>query len=67
MSCIQLEIDPQGIATLTWDMPGRSQNVFNQDSVDDFAATLNQVTADESVVGIVIASAKKDYIAGADL
>jgi 3-hydroxyacyl-CoA dehydrogenase / enoyl-CoA hydratase / 3-hydroxybutyryl-CoA epimerase len=67
MSCIQLDIDENGIATLTWDMPGRSQNVFNQTSLDDFAAALQQVSADEAVSGLVIASAKKDFIAGADL
>ncbi len=55
------------IAVLTWDMPGRSQNVFNQDSLEAFSAALEAVVADQSVQGIVVTSAKKDYIAGADL
>ena len=56
-----------GVVTLTWDMPGRSQNVFNQASLDAFSAALEDAAGDEAVRGIVVTSAKKDFIAGADL
>ncbi len=57
----------EGVATLTWDMPGRSQNVFNQGSLDAFSAALDAAATDPDVTGIVVTSAKKDFIAGADL
>lgn len=56
-----------GVAVLTWDMPGRKQNVFNQASIDALVASVEQVVADDAVTGIVFTSAKKDFIAGADL
>ena len=56
-----------GIAVLSWDMPGRSQNVFNRASLDAFSSALEQAIGDEGVRGLVITSAKKDFIAGADL
>ena len=59
--------DADGIVTLTWDLPGRSQNVLNQASMDAFDAALKAAAADESVTGIVVTSAKKAFIAGADL
>jgi len=64
---IDVDRDADGIVTLTWDLPGRSQNVLNQESMDTFDAALKEAAADESVTGIVIASAKKAFIAGADL
>jgi 3-hydroxyacyl-CoA dehydrogenase / enoyl-CoA hydratase / 3-hydroxybutyryl-CoA epimerase len=66
MSSIRTEIE-DGIAVLTWDMPGRSQNVYNKVSLTDFSNALEEVAADESVTGIVVASAKETFIAGADL
>lgn len=56
-----------GVAVLTWDMPGRSQNVFNRESLQAFSEALEAAVADPGVVGLVVTSAKKDYIAGADL
>lgn len=56
-----------GVAVLTWDMPGRSQNVFNRESLEAFSAALEAAVVDDAVTGIVVTSAKKDYIAGADL
>lgn len=64
---IDLHHDADGIVTLTWDMPGRKQNVFNQASLDAFEAALDRALGTDGVVGIVVTSAKKDFIAGADL
>ena len=64
--CVRIEQN-DGVATLWWDMPGRSQNVFNQASITDFEAAVDAVLADDSVTGIVVTSAKKDFVAGADL
>ncbi|MDG1479426.1 MAG: 3-hydroxyacyl-CoA dehydrogenase NAD-binding domain-containing protein [Myxococcota bacterium] len=64
--CVRVEVS-DGVATLIWDMPGRAQNVFNRASITDFDAALDAVLADEAVTGIIVTSAKKDFIAGADL
>jgi len=56
-----------GIAVLTMDMPGRSQNVWNQSSIDALSAAIGQLEADEGATGAIITSAKKDFVAGADL
>lgn len=56
-----------GIGTLTMDMPDRSANVWNQDSLDAFSAMLDRIEAEEGLKGLIIASAKKTFLAGADL
>ncbi len=56
-----------GIAVLTMDMPGRSQNVWNQSSIDALSAVIDQLESDEGATGAIITSAKKDFVAGADL
>ena len=64
---ITAQRDQNGIVTLTWDLPGRSQNVLNQESMDAFDAAFKEAANDASVTGVVITSAKKAFIAGADL
>ncbi len=64
---IDYQLDDAGIATLTWNMPGRSQNVLNGDSLSALYARIAQVTADPAVKGILMTSAKPDFIAGGDL
>ena len=64
---IQYDIDDQGIATLTWDMPGTSANVLNEASMTAFGEAAERALADESVKGLVITSAKRDFILGGDL
>ena len=64
---ITLDIDGDGIALITWDMPDRSMNVLSEDSIRDYGEALDRAMIDDKVKGILIASAKKDFIAGADL
>ncbi|MBA3902696.1 MAG: 3-hydroxyacyl-CoA dehydrogenase [Rhodocyclaceae bacterium] len=64
---INYSIDSDGIATLEWDLPGRSQNVLNDQSMAAFAEAAQKALADNAVSGIVVASAKADFIAGGDL
>lgn len=56
-----------GIAIITWDMPGRSANVLNEESILAFSAAALDAADDPKVHGIIITSAKNDFIAGADL
>ncbi|CAG1018696.1 Fatty acid oxidation complex subunit alpha [Burkholderiaceae bacterium] len=64
---INYNVDAEGIATLEWDLPGRSQNVLNEETMAAFAAAAQKALADPAVRGIVVASAKADFIAGGDL
>jgi 3-hydroxyacyl-CoA dehydrogenase/enoyl-CoA hydratase/3-hydroxybutyryl-CoA epimerase len=64
---IDYELDAEGIATLTWDMPGRSQNVINGESCAALFAAIDLATKDESVKAILMKSGKPDFIAGGDL
>ena len=64
---INYSLDSDGIATLEWDLPGRPQNVLNAQTYGAFYEAMNKAVADPAVKGILVASAKKDFIAGGDL
>jgi 3-hydroxyacyl-CoA dehydrogenase/enoyl-CoA hydratase/3-hydroxybutyryl-CoA epimerase len=64
---IDLSIGDEGIAVITWNMADRSMNVLNDASMAAFAETVTKVIEDDAVKGVIITSAKKDFIAGADL
>jgi 3-hydroxyacyl-CoA dehydrogenase / enoyl-CoA hydratase / 3-hydroxybutyryl-CoA epimerase len=63
---IQFDNDQEGIATLSWDMPG-SANVLNADSVAAFSAVVEQGLADPGVKGILVTSSKESFVLGGDL
>src|ERR1700759_4739882 len=63
----KLETDADGIALVTWDIPGRSMNVLDETSVNELEAIVKQTSADAAVKGVVITSAKEALSAGADL
>ncbi len=67
MSLIAYERDADGVVTLTIDMPGRAQNVWNQASLDALDAAVHRLAADDAAVGAVVTSGKRDFVAGADL
>src|SRR5688572_24845989 len=64
---INYNVDSDGIATITWDMPGRTMNVLNEASVTAYAGAIEEAIKDDKVKGIILTSAKADFIAGADL
>jgi len=64
---INYNVDSDGIATITWDMPGRSMNVMNDGSLGDFVSCLDKAFADDAIKGVIVTSGKKDFVAGADL
>ncbi|HET9068743.1 MAG TPA: 3-hydroxyacyl-CoA dehydrogenase NAD-binding domain-containing protein [Amaricoccus sp.] len=67
MAIFTLETDPQGVATIAWDLPGRSMNVLTYEGIADLDAAIDQALADPAVKGIVITSAKPDFAGGMDL
>ena len=62
-----VETDADGIALVTWDMPGKSMNVFTQEVMDELDAIIDATVADEAVKGVVFTSGKNSFSGGADL
>ena len=57
-----------GIAVVSIDVPGEPVNLVTADLRAEFAAIFDQLVADSSIRGVVLASAKPDtWIAGADI
>lgn len=63
---IKYALGNDGVAVITIDCPGGA-NTISDDFRDDFAACVGECVRDEKVKGIVITSAKKDFVAGGDL
>jgi 3-hydroxyacyl-CoA dehydrogenase / enoyl-CoA hydratase / 3-hydroxybutyryl-CoA epimerase len=63
----RFEIDNDGVALLTWDMPGRTMNVITAEVIGEIEKAVDQVTSDTSIKGCVIASGKETFSGGADL
>lgn len=64
---IKYSIDNEGFACVTWDVSDSPVNIMNEHTMAEFFSNINQAIADNAVKGIVITSAKKDFIAGGDL
>src|ERR1700693_6532828 len=63
----KIETDTDGIALVTWDIPGRSMNVLDETSVNELEAIVKETSADAAVKGVVITSGKEALSAGGDL
>lgn len=62
-----IETDADGIALVTWDMPGKSMNVFTAEVMDELNAIIDATVADAAVKGVVFTSGKSSFSGGADL
>ncbi len=67
MTIFATETDADGIATITWDLPGRSMNVLTEEGIAELEAAFDAALADSGVKGIVLTSAKADFAGGMDL
>jgi 3-hydroxyacyl-CoA dehydrogenase/enoyl-CoA hydratase/3-hydroxybutyryl-CoA epimerase len=63
----RFETDADGIALVTWDMPGRSMNVINAEVVGEFGQITDTIASDQAIKGAVFTSGKEGFAAGADL
>ena len=63
----RFETDADGIALVTWDMPGRSMNLIDLKTIEELAALVERVAADGAIKGAVVTSGKDTFCAGADL
>ena len=63
----RFETDADGIALVSWDMPGRSMNVINAEVVGELGQIADKIASDEAIKGAVFTSGKEGFAAGADL
>jgi 3-hydroxyacyl-CoA dehydrogenase/enoyl-CoA hydratase/3-hydroxybutyryl-CoA epimerase len=64
---IRFDVDGDGIATLTIDIPGKSMNVITPEFQADLAAAVARIADDSGIKAAILTSAKRDFMAGADL
>ena len=62
-----LETDADGFAVLKWDSPEKPMNVFDDSVINELDKVIDDITADDAIKGVVVASGKKAFSAGADL
>ncbi|MGD9864341.1 MAG: 3-hydroxyacyl-CoA dehydrogenase NAD-binding domain-containing protein [Pseudodonghicola sp.] len=64
MAEFTLTQDADGVATITWDVPGKSMNVMSFAGLAELEACIDDALADASIKGIVITSGKAGSFAG---
>ena len=67
MPDFQYALDSDGVATITWDVAGRSMNVLSLAGIGALEALIDRALGDGAVRGVVITSAKTDFAGGMDL
>src|SRR3954467_7107303 len=67
MSNFKFDMDADGIALITWDMPGKSMNVIDTSVMDELHALVDKVATDAAIKGAVVTSGKDTFGGGADL
>ncbi len=67
MAEFNYDVDTDGIATISWDLPGKSMNVLSLEGAAELEALVDKVLVDDAVKGAVITSGKADFAGGMDL
>ena len=67
MSDFSYAADADGVATITWDVAGKSMNVMSMAGFAELDAMIDRALADPAVKGVILTSAKKDFAGGMDL
>src|SRR5262252_4766655 len=62
-----IDIDGDGIALVTWNVPDRTMNLITLQVIDELAAIVEQIAGNAAVKGAVFTSGKDTFCAGADL
>ena len=57
----KLDIDADGIALVTWDVPGRSMNVIDLKTIEELSTIVEKVASDAAIKGAVISSARRRF------
>ncbi|WP_298721544.1 3-hydroxyacyl-CoA dehydrogenase NAD-binding domain-containing protein [uncultured Ferrovibrio sp.] len=64
---IDYSVDSTGVASIVWNMAERPMNVMNGESLAAFSDAVYKAINDKGVKGVIVTSAKNDFVAGADL
>jgi len=64
MTDFTMEKHADGVAIITWDVPGKSMNVMTMEAWPQLDSLIDDALADETVKGIVITSGKEGSFAG---
>ena len=68
MENFKIEVDGDGIALVTFDVPGRSMNTLTASVIKEVGELVERIKTDEAIKGVVITSGKTTgFCAGADL
>ncbi|AZQ69292.1 3-hydroxyacyl-CoA dehydrogenase [Silicimonas algicola] len=67
MADFTYDLHEDGVAVVTWDVPGKSMNVLTREAFALVESFLDKALADETVKGIVITSGKDSFAGGMDL
>src|SRR6185436_1749752 len=68
LETFSFDVDADGIAVATFDVPGRSMNTITAKAMQDMAAIASEVASNAAIKGLVITSGKTSgFCAGADL
>ncbi|HQU68201.1 MAG TPA: 3-hydroxyacyl-CoA dehydrogenase NAD-binding domain-containing protein [Albidovulum sp.] len=67
MTDFTYSVDADGVATITWDVPGKSMNVMSREGFALVSEMVDKALADPSVKGIIVTSGKDTFAGGMDL
>ncbi len=68
MENFKIDVDADGIALITFDVPGRSMNTLTGKVMDELPQLVERIKTDDAIKGAVITSGKASgFCAGADL
>ncbi|MBT8424441.1 MAG: enoyl-CoA hydratase/isomerase family protein, partial [Silicimonas sp.] len=67
MTDFTYDLHDDGVAVITWDVPGKSMNVLTREAFSLVEEYLDRALADDAVKGIVITSGKDSFAGGMDL
>ena len=57
-------VDADGVATIIWDVPGKSMNVLTFEGIAELDGLIDRALSDNTVKGVVITSGKEGSFAG---
>ena len=67
MEEFSLSVDSDKVATILWDIKGKSMNILTQKGSHEFYELIDKTVDDKDIKGIIITSGKKDFAGGMDL
>lgn len=67
MPAIQCELGADGVLLATMDLPAKPMNIIDAEMADALTGLVDRLETDAAVRGLILASGKADFFAGADV